>query len=47
MNSLVSQYSRSSYEQNEPLDEQDELLNSMGGDLSIKFAMPPVAQVGH
>lgn len=46
MDSLVSKYSRPSYEQNEPFEDQDELLSSMG-DLSLKFAMPPVAQVGY
>lgn len=44
MDFLVSKYSRPAYEQNEPFEDQDELLNSMG-DLSLKFAMPPVAQV--
>lgn len=44
MDSLVAKYSRPAYQQNEPFEDQDELVNPMA-DLSIKFAMPPVAQV--
>jgi 20S proteasome subunit beta 5 len=47
MDSLVAKYSRPAYQQDEPLqafDEQDELMNPTNS-LSIKFAMPPVAQV--
>ena len=47
MDTLVARYSRPAYEQDEALqafDEQDELMNPTSS-LSVKFAMPPVAQV--
>lgn len=45
MDTLVSRYSRPAYAQNEPLeDETDELMNATA-QLSVNFAMPPIAQV--
>jgi hypothetical protein len=46
MDSLVAQYSRPAYQQQEPFleNEQDELSESVPG-LSLKFAMPPIAHV--
>lgn len=46
MDSLVSKYSRPAYQQNEPLDQDEaqDLMDPMAN-LSLKFAMPPVAQV--
>jgi 20S proteasome subunit beta 5 len=47
MDSLVTKYSRpSSFEQADVFEDQDELMNPTAN-LSVKFAMPPVAQVGH
>ena len=47
MDSLVARYSRPATLQREAIDEDqhDELANEMGPNLSLKFAMPPVAQV--
>jgi len=46
MDTLVAQYSRPAYQQNEPFSEDDGLdfSDSVPG-LSLKFAMPPVAHV--
>ena len=49
MDTLVARYSRPAYQQEDPLkafEEQDELMNPTNS-LSIKFAMPPIAQVRH
>ena len=47
MDSLVARYSRPAAMRREKLEEDqlDELENDMGPQLSLKFAMPPVAQV--
>lgn len=46
MDTLVARYSRPAYAQNEGLTEQDELDFGDGvPGPSLKFAMPPVAQV--
>lgn len=46
MDALVSRYSRPAYEQNEAFeDETQELTMDPAANLSLKFAMPPVAQV--
>lgn len=45
MNALVSQYTRPQFE-NEALDEdEDNQLVSQSNPLSLKFALPPIAQV--
>lgn len=48
MDSLVARYSRPATLQRETFeeDQQDDFDNDMGSGLSLKFAMPPVAQVG-
>lgn len=48
MDSLVAKYSRPKYEQNEPQDNDvmQELNDDPWANLSLKFAMPPIAQVG-
>ena len=47
MDSLVSRYSRPAFEQNEHIEDDgtQELMDPMAN-LSLKFAMPPIAQVG-
>lgn len=46
MDTLVAKYSRPAYAQNEGLTEQDEMDFAEGvPGPSLKFAMPPVAQV--
>lgn len=49
MDSLVARYSRPAFEENEDIfrDEEEQDLELMGAapPLSLKFAMPPVAQV--
>lgn len=48
MDALVSRYSRPAYAQNESFEDENEELMGMdpASNLSLKFAMPPVAQVG-
>jgi 20S proteasome subunit beta 5 len=47
MDSLVSRYSRPAFEQNEHIEDDgtQELMDPMAN-LSLRFAMPPIAQVG-
>lgn len=47
MDTLVARYSRPAYEQNEPFeDDAQDLMNpNPMANLSVKFAMPPIAQV--
>jgi 20S proteasome subunit beta 5 len=46
MDTLVAQYSRPTYQQDESFSEQDQLdLVDSVPSLSLKFAMPPVAHV--
>ena len=45
MDSLVSQYSRPAYTEEGPSEEEQLQLYSGTPELSLKFALPPVAQV--
>lgn len=46
MDTLVARYSRPTYGQSEALNDQDEMdFNEAVSAPSLKFAMPPVAQV--
>jgi 20S proteasome subunit beta 5 len=45
MDSLVSQYSRPAYTEEGPSEEEQLQLYSGAPELSLKFAIPPVAQV--
>jgi 20S proteasome subunit beta 5 len=45
MDSLVSQYSRPAYSEEGPSEEEQLQLYSGAPELSLKFAIPPVAQV--
>lgn len=47
MDTLVARYSRPAYEQDESIEQDAQELVSPMENLSIKFAMPPVAQVSH
>lgn len=48
MDTLVAKYSRPAAFQNETYaDQQEDLHDDMTPSLSLKFAMPPVAQVSH
>lgn len=45
MDALVSRYSRPAYEQNESFEDETHDLMDPAANLSLKFAMPPIAQV--
>jgi 20S proteasome subunit beta 5 len=45
MDSLVAQYSRPAYTEEGPSEEEQLQLYSGAPELSLKFAVPPVAQV--
>lgn len=47
MDTLVARYSRPAamHKETYPEDQEDDLQNDMSSSLSLKFAMPPVAQV--
>jgi 20S proteasome subunit beta 5 len=45
MDSLVSQYSRPAYTEEGQTEEEQQQLYSGAPELSLKFALPPVAQV--
>lgn len=49
MDTLVARYSRPTYEQNEPFENEAQELMDATSCLTTKFAMPPISQVrkGH
>jgi hypothetical protein len=45
MDSLVAKYSRPAHQRHESFEDETEELTNPMANLSLKFAMPPVAQV--